>query len=60
MRFKQKILLRTVNLVIINGTVPDFALKVRQARIAKSEIILIGKQLNPDGDRRSYLYSAQS
>jgi precorrin-4/cobalt-precorrin-4 C11-methyltransferase len=43
--------------VIINGTVSDIAPRVREAGIAKSAIILIGEQLNPEGDRRSYLYS---
>gem|GEM_PF-6491352 len=34
---------------IINSTASDIALKVREARIAKSATILIGKQLNPEG-----------
>ena len=46
--------------VIINGTVSDIALRVREAGIAKSAIILIGEQLNPEGDRRSHLYSPKT
>jgi precorrin-4/cobalt-precorrin-4 C11-methyltransferase len=46
--------------VIISGTVSDIALKVREAGIAKSAVILIGEQLNEESDRRSYLYSPKT
>jgi len=46
--------------VIITGTVSDIAAKAREAGITKSAIILIGSELNLEGERRSYLYSPKT
>ncbi len=46
--------------IIIRGTVADICAKSQDAGITRSAIILIGKELTPEGDRRSYLYSPKT
>ena len=46
--------------IIVTGTVSDIATKAHKAGITKSAVILIGDELSPDGERRSYLYSPKN